>query len=366
MDKYTVTNGANLAYDADTTWQPINIRSAAFQWTASGSGTDEYYLEASGGGNPNAVLSGLAEPTNVQAAGVNLVAGSAGSLANSEWDWADNDTLGFSTVYVRLESGLADPDNQSDGYVTFTAPPVAGDVVYFRGSAAVLGGNFTDIQLGGIIFGPGHTGAIADAANPLALDVADAGTVLVSSSGVIHLSLSDAACSPVVARTASAANGNAGLYLYDCSALNDLFADGGTTLLQNSSVDDVYVASGSTLTADLLSSCTGDIHNNGGTVVWAGSGSDLFNDGGQSTIAGTDAWDTARSLSGTVLYESSGTLTNAEAINTGVINTTGSSIGQTITNVKAEGRGRFIYNNADTTITNPPTGDGVQEIRGGI
>jgi hypothetical protein len=33
-------------------WLPINVRNSAYAWTASGSGTNEYYLRTAGGANP--------------------------------------------------------------------------------------------------------------------------------------------------------------------------------------------------------------------------------------------------------------------------------------------------------------------------
>ena len=70
-----------------------------------------------------------------------MSAGTAGTLASGEWDWADNDALGFTTIYVRL-SDDTDPDSKADGYVqaeytnfsvdtttgvvTFNSPPADG------------------------------------------------------------------------------------------------------------------------------------------------------------------------------------------------------------------------------------------------
>lgn len=365
VDKYTVTTGVNLSFDSDATWAPINIRSAAFQWTASGSGTDEYYLQASGGGNPNTVLSGLVEPANVQASGTALSAGTAGSLALSSWDWADNDTLGYSTVYVRLGSGLADPDAQVDGYVTFTDSPNANDNVYFRGSASISGGDFSNIELDDVIFEPGFSGTVGDALDPLKLDMGNANSLEVNASGTIYLGIGSAAVSPIIHRTGSASNGQAGLYLVDCSALNDLFIRGGTTKLINSSVDDAYVRSGATLIGDSDTTSTADIHNDGGTVIWDGTGVDLFNSAGTSTVNGTDAWATIEAAGGTVNYNSSGTVTAANAVNTGTIDFTQSSIGQTVTTPKIEGTGKIIRNPSNTTFTNVDMGDGPRVIKGG-
>lgn len=126
--------GSDGDWANDANWE-INIRNASYQWTASGSGTNEYYLEASGGGDPS-----LSEPDNVAEDGTNLASGTAGSLAASEWDWADNDTLGFSTVYVRLSDG-ADPDTKVNGFVTASRAPVASDDVYIESSSRDIATN---------------------------------------------------------------------------------------------------------------------------------------------------------------------------------------------------------------------------------
>jgi len=87
------------------------VESGTYQWTASGSGTAEYYLEADGGGDPS-----LSEPFRVLENSSELTEGTLGSLAVSEWGWGDNDSLGHNTVYVRLSDGT-DPDSKADGYV---------------------------------------------------------------------------------------------------------------------------------------------------------------------------------------------------------------------------------------------------------
>lgn len=108
------TFGANLhlvmapgaVFDTD-----MSIRSSTYKWTRSGSGTGEYYLEASAGGTPS-----LSEPAKVIENGTAMTVGTMGSLSASYWDWGDNDSLGYNTVYVRLADD-ADPDEKSAGYV---------------------------------------------------------------------------------------------------------------------------------------------------------------------------------------------------------------------------------------------------------
>jgi len=78
-----------------------NITTSSYLWTSLGNGTNEYYLEALGGGNPE-----ISEPGFLWLDGsTKLTEGTAGSLEDHEWDWADNDALGFNTVYFRNNSG---------------------------------------------------------------------------------------------------------------------------------------------------------------------------------------------------------------------------------------------------------------------
>ncbi len=119
----------------------LDIQNATYKWTVSGSGTNEYYLEIAAGGDP--VLTG-GEPENVsEDGGTNVMAaGTAGSLLAGEWDYADNDTLGFSTIYARLTSGGPDPDtdptdmrafydvHQDQAWMEIFIPSEAGDATH--------------------------------------------------------------------------------------------------------------------------------------------------------------------------------------------------------------------------------------------
>jgi hypothetical protein len=83
-----------------------------YQWTASGSGTGEYYLEAAGGGDPE-----LGEPDDMFEVGVGLMtAGTLGSLTASQWAYGDNDSLGFDTIYARTAAD-EDPSAKASRYL---------------------------------------------------------------------------------------------------------------------------------------------------------------------------------------------------------------------------------------------------------
>lgn len=70
------------------------------QWNSSGHGTNEFYATNNSGGSLN-----IYECHYLYGDDVEWQQGSAGSLANHQWDLADNDSLGFKTVYIRDDSG---------------------------------------------------------------------------------------------------------------------------------------------------------------------------------------------------------------------------------------------------------------------
>lgn len=82
-----------------------SILSATYKWTASTSGTNEYYCELAAGGDPS-----IDEPTYVYTTSDDILTlGIIGALAKSAYAYGDNDSLGYNTVYIRLASGK-DPD----------------------------------------------------------------------------------------------------------------------------------------------------------------------------------------------------------------------------------------------------------------
>lgn len=96
----------NYADDFDDIFESTDLNTG-YQWTASGSGTNEYYLEASGGGDPTpAIHDGISDDGTA----LTYNPESAGSLGAGEWCMDDNDSLGFNTLYVRLSDGT-DPDS---------------------------------------------------------------------------------------------------------------------------------------------------------------------------------------------------------------------------------------------------------------
>jgi hypothetical protein len=108
---WEIRTDGNANYGGGFAW--LSLVSATYRWTASGSGTNEYYCEAAAGGDPSLTE---AKCCSLNGAFTLATNGTLGSLNASEWDWGDNDSLGYNTVYVRLADG-ADPDSKEPGFV---------------------------------------------------------------------------------------------------------------------------------------------------------------------------------------------------------------------------------------------------------
>src|SRR5690349_15045576 len=139
-----VYNGAGTGatagdYADSRNWDLISLRTAAFAWTASGSGTNEYYVRTAANGNPGFAAT---PPTSngVYINGTSATKGTVGSLSAGTWSYGDNDTLGYSTVYVRLSDGT-DPDSKVADYVQFRQIPQATEHVRIPASASSITSN---------------------------------------------------------------------------------------------------------------------------------------------------------------------------------------------------------------------------------
>lgn len=115
-----------------------SIRNAVYKWTLSGNGTNEYYLELATAGDP-----GLTEPPDVFEDDVAMRKATLGSLVVGEWNFGDNDTLGYETIYVRIAAS-ADPDSKAVDYVeaaykvTIAGSVDAGQYQIFEGDGSVI------------------------------------------------------------------------------------------------------------------------------------------------------------------------------------------------------------------------------------
>ena len=200
--------GTTAVFSLLTNWAPISLRNAGYSWTASGSGTGEYYLRTAANGDP-----GISDPGTTTGAitgnDLSFANGTMGSLAVSQFDYGDNDALGYSTIYVRLADG-ADPDSKTLDWVKLYQVPVATDHVRIpAGSGAITGVDYTSVAIGDFIVEEGYTGTIGTAVLPLGIDpnkfeFSGTGTSYIYSIGAIAHDVRNAG---------TGSTGTAGLYL---------------------------------------------------------------------------------------------------------------------------------------------------------
>lgn len=72
----------------------------AYSWISRGS--SEYSLHSAAGGDPS-----VRKPVNVYESESALASGTLGALSASQWAWGDNNSLGYSTIYVQTSDGAA-------------------------------------------------------------------------------------------------------------------------------------------------------------------------------------------------------------------------------------------------------------------
>jgi len=86
----------------------INYTTSAYKWTASGSGTNEFYCELVAGGDPS-----VSAPDEIWVDDIIRLSGTIGALDKYFCGYGDNDGLGYSTIYIRSPNG----DPIADGLI---------------------------------------------------------------------------------------------------------------------------------------------------------------------------------------------------------------------------------------------------------
>lgn len=200
--------GATGDYELASNWAAISVRNSSYAWTASGSGTNEYYLRTSGGADPGFG----ATPSTVQINGTNATEGTVGSLTAGQWDYGDNDTLGYSTIYVRL-SGGGDPDAQDADHITFRQIPLATDHVRIPAGSGSISSNLdqSGVAIGDFIVEAGYTGSIGTSTSYLRIDPDR--FEFEASGGTAYINIGTAAISATIKDTGTPNTGLRGLYL---------------------------------------------------------------------------------------------------------------------------------------------------------
>lgn len=211
-----VYNGAGSGatagdYGDSRNWELISIRNAKYAWTASGSGTNEYYVRTAAGANPGFQAS---PPTSngVYINGSAATEGTLGALTAGQWGYGDNDTLGYSTVYVRLSDG-ADPDSKTADHVQFRQIPQATEHVRIPAGAGNISSNLDQsaVAIGDFIVEDGYESTIGSSTGSLLIDPDR--FEFSATSGQAFIDIGTANISPVIHSTGPADPGERGLYL---------------------------------------------------------------------------------------------------------------------------------------------------------
>lgn len=110
-------------------------------WTASASGTNEYYYSGTA----------IDEPSFVKVDGSVATEGTLGSLAAGEFAWGDNDTIGHDTVYVRLASGSSPGSTDVYYFITDTQTLITAEAAKETILLSLLISNYSSIADANII-----------------------------------------------------------------------------------------------------------------------------------------------------------------------------------------------------------------------
>jgi hypothetical protein len=291
-------------------WAPVSIRNATYKWTQSPATATEYYLELVGGGDP-----GILEPPLLYEAGpaiTPMVAGTVGSLAAGEWDFGDNDTLGYSTIYVRLTAGT-DPDSQDTDWVQLRDVYRTGDSVRVLPGSGLID---TAVDVSGTtlvdwIFEKGYTGAVASATDFLRLKLT--GQFVFDGSGDAYIDLSDSAISPIIRGTSRGSTGQPGLELIG-SAIATLAIEGGNTGLASrhglsATVATIRQAAGTLIVGSDAVPTT--INHEGGSLTLRATATTLNNYAGTVIAEEAAALTTLNQKGGSYVHDSTGTVATA-------------------------------------------------------
>lgn len=200
--------GTSTAYDNYLNWALISVRNSSYAWTVSGGGTGEYYLRTAGGSNPGFG----AAPGGVYTNGTLTTSGTPGSLAADRWGYGDNDTLGYSTIYIRL-SGGGDPDAQALDHVQFRQVPLATDHVRIPAGTPDIESGLKQgaVALGDFIVEEGYEGDIGSDTAPLQIDPDR--FEFGATGGTAYIDITTAAIAARILNTGSPIAGERGLYL---------------------------------------------------------------------------------------------------------------------------------------------------------
>lgn len=345
------------SYSTATNWKPIDVTSPLYAWTASGSGTNEYYLRTAANGDPGFV----AQPDNVYINGSNATEGTMGSLTAGQWDYGDNDTLGYSTIYVRLSDGT-DPDTKDPFYVKFYQTPRATENVRFEADSAsinsAVGLDQSGVAINAFIVEEGYQGTIGGLDSNSAFIgylYIDPDRFEFAGQGTAYINIMAAAISPKIYTTGPANSGERGLYLRGTAiAVLDVIAgqvglavlpgetSTATTVRVMSANGSVWLGNGVTLT---------NLHVYDGSARVRCGVTTTIQYGGNIVTEENGAMTTVTQEGGTYVYQSSGTITTHN-MNGGLFDEKQSGVARTVSTRNLNvGNSTILRNKEAVTVT---------------
>lgn len=341
------------AYGTAANWQAVSVRNSAYAWTASGSGTNEYYLRTAAGADPGIV----AAPSSVYINGSSATSGTPGSLAAGRWGFGDNDTLGYSTLYVRLSDG-SDPDSQLADYVKFFQIPQTGEAVRLPSSSGSISSDLdqSSVAIGGFFGEAGYAGTVGSATGYLLLDP---DSFRWEGTNTAYIDLTTAAIPISVLSTGQASTGARGLYLRGSGITVADIRGGQTgiaylggetstvgTLRQTGESTDVVIGSGCGLTT---------VHLYGGILRLRCSSAvtTVLQYGGTLYLEESCAVTTLTQYGGTCEWNSSGTIATLNGYG-GTFDESKCGLARTVTNTNVYDTWTQVCNNEAVTRTNKP------------
>lgn len=220
------------------------------------------------------------------------------------------------------------------------AAPTANDNIYFQHAGTLDGSDQSATELDDIHILPECTGTIGSPDTYLQLDQGTSNAMYFAGGGTSYIDLGTAGSALVrVDRTKAARNNKAGLYLRNVTnAITTLQVQGGVVRLDGetaSTVTTANVSVGATLIIG-EGATIATVNNNGGVVLIEGAITSLYNTGGVATFNGTDAATLVQVTGGTVLCNTSGTITTA-TVDAGTLDFSGSRLSRTVTTLNVNG-----------------------------
>jgi hypothetical protein len=343
-------------YSNSLAWALNSLRNSAFSWTLSGSGTGEYYVRTAANGNPGFVATPPAT-NGVYINGTARTTAALGSLAVNNWNYGDNDTLGYNTVYVRV-TGDVDPDTLAADYVQFRQIPQAGENVRVPSTAGSVtaGLDQSGVAINGFYVENGYDGTMASVDGYLRIDP---NIFEFDSQGQAWIDLHTAAITATIRGTGTADTGGFGLYLRG-SALSLVDVQGGSVGIaalpgETSTVTTLRISNrGSSVKCGAGVSLTSVLPMFEGKLWLNCAATTVTKYGGEIHLGEAAAVTTINDLGpGEIHWGSTGNITTHNARGRGSFNMRASNAARTLTTLNLyTTSGSVIYNKEAVTITN--------------